>query len=276
MERGEQRVKVWILGSGSNGNAVLIEGDGTRVLVDAGFGPRALATRLKVASVDPASIDACLLTHDHSDHVSGVARAARRWGWAVFATDGTAQSPALADVSVTPLPVGEAFRIEGLEITALPTPHDATEPVSFVATALSTGARASICYDIGHANENVRTLCREVDVLVVEANHDEGMLWAGPYPPWLCQRIAGSVGHLSNRAAGALARDSVTSRTAHVVLAHLSEKNNTPEMARSAVRSALRGTMFRGRLTTTTQDGVSGPFMPRGGRIDDPRQYSLF
>jgi len=269
-------VKVWILGSGSSGNAVLIEADGTRVLVDAGFGPRALATRLKAACVDPSSIDACLLTHDHGDHVSGVARAARRWGWAVFATDGTATSPALADVSVTALPVGEALRIDGLELMALPIPHDASEPVAFLATAVSSGTRAGICYDIGHVNENVRTLCHEVDILVVEANHDEGMLWAGPYPPWLCQRIAGNNGHLSNRAAGGLARDSVTKRTAHVVLAHLSAQNNTPEMARSAVRSALRGTPFHGKLTTAIQDGVVGPFLPRGGRVEDPRQYSLF
>jgi len=269
-------VKVWILGTGSNGNSVLVEGDGTRVLIDAGFGPRTLATRLKAADVDPASIDACLLTHDHSDHVSGVARAAKKWGWAVFASVGTIQSPALTDVSVMALPVGQSMRIEGLEITALQIPHDATEPVGFLATALSTGARASICYDIGHADENVRTLCREVDVLVLEANHDEGMLWAGPYPPWLCQRIAGKEGHLSNRAAGALARDSVTARTAHVVLAHLSQNNNTPEMARSAVRSALRGSVFRGKLSIAPQDVVTGPFLPRGGKVEDPRQYSLF
>jgi phosphoribosyl 1,2-cyclic phosphodiesterase len=269
-------VKVWVLGSGSSGNAVLLEGDGTRVLIDAGFGPRALANRLKAASVDPASIDACLLTHDHGDHIGGAARCARRWGWAVFATDGTAQSAALADVSVTPLPVSVPMRIDGLEITALPVPHDATEPVGFVATTVSTGARAGICYDVGHANEHVRTLCREVDILVLEANHDEGMLWAGPYPPWLCQRIAGREGHLSNRDAAALARDSVTTRTAHVVLAHLSAHNNTPEMARSVVRSALRGTPFKGKLTTATQDGVIGPFLPRGAKFEDPRQYSLF
>ena len=269
-------MRVWILGTGSSGNAVLVEGDGTRVLIDAGFGPRTLATRLKVADVDPASIDACLVTHDHSDHVSGVARAAKKWGWAVFATDGTSQSPALSNVSVTTLPVGQPMRVNGLEIMAMPIPHDATEPVGFLATALSTGARASICYDIGHADDNVRTLCREADVLVLEANHDEGMLWAGPYPPWLCQRIACNTGHLSNKAAGALARDSVTSRTAHVVLAHLSQHNNTPEMARNAVRSALRGTAFRGKLGIAPQDVVSGPFMPRGGKVDDPRQYSLF
>lgn len=269
-------MKVWILGSGSSGNAVLVEADGTRVLVDVGFGPRTLATRLKAASVDPRSIDACFLTHDHSDHVSGVARAAKRWGWAVFATNGTAQSPALESVSVTTLSTGARVRVEGLEVAALATPHDAKEPVSFVATAVSTGARAAICYDIGHANENVRALCREVDILVLEANHDERMLWAGPYPPWLCQRIAGNSGHLSNHAAAALARDSVTPDTAHVVLAHLSEKNNTPEMARSALRSALRSTAFRGKLSTAAQDSVIGPFMPRGVRAESPDQYTLF
>jgi phosphoribosyl 1,2-cyclic phosphodiesterase len=269
-------VKVWILGTGSSGNAVLVEGDGTRVLIDVGFGPRTLASRLKAASVDPCSIDACFLTHDHSDHVSGVARAAKRWGWAVFATKGTAQSPALATVSVTPLSANERLRIEGLELTAIATPHDANEPVGFLATSVSTGARAAICYDVGHASDDVHALCREVDVLVLEANHDEGMLWAGPYPPWLCQRIAGDSGHLSNRAAAALARDSVTSRTAHVVLAHLSEKNNTPEMARSAVRSALRTTAFRGKLSTASQDTVIGPFVPRGLRAESPDQYSLF
>ena len=269
-------MKVWILGTGSSGNAVLVEGDGTRVLIDVGFGPRTLATRLKVADVDPASIDACLLTHDHSDHVSGVARAAKKWGWAVFATEGTRQSAALESVSVTPLPVGQAMRIDGLEVTALPIPHDATEPVGFLATAVSTGARATICYDIGHADQNVRSLCRESDVLVLEANHDEGMLWAGPYPPWLCQRIACNTGHLSNRAAGALARDSVTGKTAHVVLAHLSHQNNTPEMAQSVVRAALRTTTFRGKLSIAPQDVVTGPFMPRGTKREDPRQYSLF
>jgi phosphoribosyl 1,2-cyclic phosphodiesterase len=269
-------VKVWVLGTGSNGNAVLLEGDGTRVLVDAGFGPRALAARLKATAIDPASIDACLLTHDHSDHISGVARCVRRWGWAVFATEGTARSPALAGVSITKLSVGTPMRMDGLEITALPVPHDALETVGFLATTISTGARAAICYDVGHANEHVRTLCREVDILVLESNHDEGMLWAGPYPPWLCQRIAGRVGHLSNRDAGRLARESITSRTAHVVLAHLSEQNNTPEMAKHAVQSALRGTAFKGKLTTATQDSVSGPFLPRGAKFQDPRQYSFF
>lgn len=269
-------MKVWVLGSGSRGNAVLVEGDGTRVLVDAGFGPRTLAARLKAVDIAPSSIDACLLTHDHSDHACGAARAARKWGWAIFATPGTTQSVELAGAVVTSLDVGVPIRIDGLEVMAVATPHDATEPVGFVATALSTGARAAICYDVGHASASVRALCEEMDILVLEANHDEGMLWAGPYPPWLCQRIAGANGHLSNRAAGALARDSVTARTAHLVLAHLSQHNNSPEMALRTVRSALRGAAFRGKLSLATQDEVSGPFVPRAMRAESPLQLSLF
>lgn len=270
-------MKVWVLGSGSRGNAVLVEGDGTRVLVDVGFGPRTLARRLKVAGIEPSSIDACLLTHDHSDHVSGAARAARRWGWAVFATKGTVRSVELEGAVVTTIDAGVPLRIDGLEVTALTIPHDAMEPVGFVAMARSTGVRAGVCYDVGHASDSVRALCRELDILVLEANHDEGMLWAGPYPPWLCNRIAGSSGHLSNRAAGELARDSVTSGTAHVVLAHLSEHNNAPDVAHRTVRSALRTSDFRGKLTISPQDAVVGPFLPRTARGGaSPMQLSLF
>ena len=269
-------MKVWVLGSGSRGNAVLIEGDGTRVLVDVGFGPKMLAARLKVAGVDPSSIDACLLTHDHLDHAGGAARAARRWGWAVFATDGTTRSVELEGAVVTTIAAGVPTRINGLEITPMAIPHDATEPVGYVAMALSTGARAGVCFDVGHASDAVRALCRELDILVLEANHDEGMLWAGPYPPWLCNRIACNTGHLSNKAAGALARDSVTSRTAHLVLAHLSEENNTPEVAQRTVRSVLRTSRFRGTLTVSPQDVVVGPFVPGSTRRESPLQLSLF
>jgi phosphoribosyl 1,2-cyclic phosphodiesterase len=114
-----------------------------------------------------------------------------------------------------------------------------------------------------------------VDLLVLEANHDEGMLWAGPYPPWLCQRIAGNTGHLSNRAAGQLVRDTVTRRLGHLVLAHLSAHNNTETIATRTVRSALRGTAFRGMLSTASQSHVVGPFMPRGVKRDSPLQYAL-
>jgi phosphoribosyl 1,2-cyclic phosphodiesterase len=259
---------------------VLLDCEGTRVLVDAGFGVRTLAARLRVTGVDPASIEACVLTHDHSDHVRGAAAAARRWSWRLFATPGTASCAALAEARdaarVSTFAPGETLRFTRMELATLATPHDATEPVGLVATARASGVRASICYDVGHASDAVRALCREVDILLLEANHDERMLWSGPYPPWLCARIAGDAGHLSNAVAGQLARESATRQLAHVVLAHLSEKNNRPEVAREAVGAALRGTRFRGTLSVAAQDAVCGPFVPRGERIAAAAQLSLF
>jgi len=268
-------MKVWVLGSGSSGNAVLLESDGTRLLVDAGFGPRTLAARLRLAGVDARSVAACIVTHDHSDHVCGAGKAAKRWGWQLFATDGTAAAPDLAGIAVTTFAPGDTLRVGSFEIRTVATPHDATEPVGLVATALPTGARAGICYDVGHASDGVRALCDSVDVLVLEANHDEGMLWAGPYPPWLCKRIASKTGHLSNRAAAEVARDTASAQLAHLVLAHLSEKNNTPMLADRTVRSALRSTTFRGKLTTAKQDAVLGPYMPRGFTSRGVEQLAL-
>ena len=270
-------MQVWVLGSGSAGNAVLVESEGTRVLIDAGFGPRTLARRMKLAGVDAASVTACVVTHDHSDHVRGVRQAARRWGWQVFATPGTAETTDLVDTPVTTFTAGERVQVGSLEVEAVATPHDATEPVGVLVTAVATGARAGICYDIGHASDGVRTLCECVDVLVLEANHDEGMLWAGPYPAWLRARIASSTGHLSNRAAADVARDMASRQLAHLVLAHLSETNNTPALADRAVRAALRKTSFQGRLSTSHQDAVVGPFTPRGftSRAAQPAQLSF-
>ena len=270
-------MKVWVLGSGSSGNAVLLESRDTRVLVDAGFGPRTLARRMKLAGVDAGSIAACIITHDHTDHVGGAAKAAAKWGWQLFATEGTVRAVDLGEMPVTTFAPGDILRVGSFEIQTVTTPHDAVEPIGLVATAVDNGARAGICYDVGHASDGVRTLCKALDVLVLEANHDEGMLWAGPYPPWLCQRIAGKKGHLSNRAAAAIARDAVTPQLAHVVLAHLSETNNSPALADRTVRSALRKTAFKGRLSTSNQDAVAGPFTPKGftSRSAPPAQLTL-
>jgi phosphoribosyl 1,2-cyclic phosphodiesterase len=269
-------MRVWVLGTGSSGNAVLLEADGTRLLIDAGFGPRTLARRMKLAGIDAASVGACVVTHDHTDHVGGVSKAARRWGWQVFATAGTADAID-AETPVTTFKPGARLRVGAFEVDAIATPHDATEPVGFVVTAVSSGARAGICYDVGYASPGVRKLCQLLDILVLEANHDEGMLWAGPYPPWLCQRIASNTGHLSNRAAAAVASDAATPQLAHIVLAHLSEQNNTPALADRTVRSALRKTVFTGRLSTSHQDAVVGPFTPRGftSRSSPPVQLSF-
>src|SRR5919109_2408537 len=120
-------MRVWALGTGSSGNAVLLEADGTRLLIDAGFGPRTLARRMKLAGIDAASVAACVVTHDHTDHVGGVSQAARRWGWQVFATAGTADAID-PETPVTTFRPGARLRIGSFEVDAIATPHDASEP----------------------------------------------------------------------------------------------------------------------------------------------------
>jgi phosphoribosyl 1,2-cyclic phosphodiesterase len=269
-------VRVWLLGSGSGGNAVLIEAADARILVDAGFGVRTLAARLRAIGVAPESVEACVITHEHTDHVKGAAAAARRWGWALHATRGTvAGAGELAGAPVHAFDAGASLAFSTLDVATTRTPHDAAEPIGVVVTARASGARATVCTDIGHVSEGVRALCRDVDVLVLESNHDEQMLRAGPYPPMVQARIAGDRGHLANRDAAALIRDSVTRRVRHVVLAHISRKCNVPELARDTTERELKRTVYRGDLTAAPQDAVIGPFDAARHAADAPRQYLL-
>lgn len=250
-----------MLGSGSRGNAVLLESGSRRVLVDAGFGVRTLGQRLAAVGVAPESIGTCVITHEHADHVKGAAQAAARWGWRLHASEGTARAcPALVAAGAVCFPAGATLDLDGFTLATARTPHDAQESVALVATATSTGARAGICYDLGHAPVGVRALLRDLDLLVLEANHDAGMLRAGPYPPSVADRIAGRWGHLSNDAAAALAREVATPALRHVVLAHLSESCNDPRTAADAVGTALARTRFRGGIVAAPQDAVVGPF----------------
>lgn len=261
-------MRAWVLGSGSRGNAVVLESAGAAVLVDAGFPAPELAARLARIGVAPEAVEALLLTHEHTDHVRGACAAARRWGWAVYATAGTiAACPALARVGATVLDPAEPVQLSELSVRAVPTPHDAAEPVALVATSRGSGARAAVAYDLGHTSAPLREALREVDVLVLEANHDEGMLRAGPYPPAVRHRIAGAHGHLSNRAAAAVARACAGPRLAHVVLAHLSASCNDPALAHREVATAL-GREMRGRtaVSVAAQERVVGPFVPAGRR----------
>jgi phosphoribosyl 1,2-cyclic phosphodiesterase len=269
-------VKVWVLGSGSEGNAVLVESGDSRVLVDAGFSPRELARRLRTIGIAPASIEACVVTHEHTDHVKGAAAGARKWGWGLYATAGTIDAwPGLRDASCIELEAGSTVALSRMLMTAHATPHDSVSPIGVRLTSLATGASAAVCTDIGHVSESVRALCTGADVLVVESNHDEGMLRAGPYPPSVRARIASRTGHLSNRASADLARDMVHRDLAHVVLAHLSAKCNDHGIAHRAAADALRRTRFRGTLSVAMQHGVVGPFLPRAGRAEPDMQYAL-
>jgi len=268
-------VKLWMLGSGSDGNAVLIECDGSRILVDAGFGGRVLAGRLKSIGVDPRSIDACFVTHEHTDHAKGACGAARRWGWTLFASPGTAASRELSRAPVTRFIPGATVELARMIVETTPTPHDAAQSTGFVVTSRSTGARAAIFSDIGHVTPRITAACRNADILVIESNHDEIMLRNGPYPRSLKARIASPIGHLSNRAAAFLARDVATRDTRHVILAHLSRDNNTPAVATRLMTAQLARTHFRGLITAAEQDAVVGPFTPGPRRAEQPTQFEL-
>lgn len=266
-----------MLGSGSGGNAVLLESEDSRVLIDAGFPARTLAQRLGAIGIAPASIEACIITHAHTDHVKGAAVARRKWGWTFYATRGTvACCPELQEAGVTAFGAGDTIGLARMDVATHRTPHDCSEPIGVVATAHASGVRAGVCYDIGHVSESVRTICREVDILVLEANHDEGMLRAGPYPFVVQQRIAGRHGHLSNREAAGVLRDSVSRTLNHVVLAHLSEKCNDHGVARMTVNAGLTHGGYRGSLTSAAQHAPAGPFTPKASRAPAPVQYSMF
>ena len=269
-------MRLWSLGSGSKGNALLVECGDTRVLVDAGFPARTLSSRLAAIGVAPGSISACVMTHEHIDHVRGASVAHAKWGWSLHASAGTVRgSEHLADAPVNEFDTGATLSIGRAEITTVAVSHDATEPVGLVITDRASGARAAIVYDLGVATPEVRTAVRDVDVLVLESNHDEGMLRGGPYPKYLQARIASRSGHLSNRASAALCAEAAHGALNHILLAHLSETNNDHGLARGAVSTALGRTRFRGTVSTAAQHGPVGPFCAKHSRSARVEQLAL-
>lgn len=269
-------MKLWVLGSGSRGNSVLVESRGTRVLVDAGFPPRVLADRLAAISVAPESIQGVAVTHEHADHARGVRAAAARWSWHVYATAGTLVAARdLPEQGVTRFAIGQDVAIGDLMLRAARVQHDAAEPVAVSLTSVTTGARAGVAYDLGAGSEAVTALLRDLDLLVLEANHDSDMLRASSYPRSVRERIAGRLGHLSNSSAAELARNVAGRTMRHLVLAHLSESCNTPGSALEAVRGALTRGRFRGRISAARQDMVAGPFDPGSARAGVASQLSL-
>ncbi len=233
-------VRVIPLGSGSSGNATLVSFGKTHLLVDAGLSARDLATRLTGAGVPPSALSAILLTHEHHDHARGLERFAVRHRIPVFSTPEALAALNLAPMHLAgwhPFEAGVSFSAFGIDVDPFSVPHDAANPVGFVLTAL--GMRIGIVTDLGHATTLVTTRLRGCHVLLVEANHDDGMLASGPYPWTLKQRIGGRLGHLSNDEAAALVAAVADDDCQAVILAHLSESNNTAALARKAVANAL-------------------------------------
>lgn len=233
-------IRFALLGSGSKGNGTLIEADGTRILIDCGFTLGEAEARLQRLGVDPASLDAILVTHEHGDHLSGVGRLARRYRVPVWMTHGT--YACWSDRAVPHclrFSPHQSFRIGALEVQPYPVPHDAREPCQYVFGA--GGLRLGVLSDAGHVTAHVRAMLVDCDALLLECNHDPQMLRDGPYPEALKRRVGSAQGHLSNQQAAALLRDCAVARLQHLVLTHLSETNNAPQLARTAVVDALDG-----------------------------------
>lgn len=275
-------LRVTILGSGSRGNSLLIESHDTTVLVDAGFNPRTLARRLAMAGKRPEDVQALLLTHEHTDHACGAAAACLKWKWPLYATAGTLSHLPDAQAMLTGTMVvarcHSEVAIGGLRMVATPVPHDASEAAALVITDVASGFRVGVATDLGHVPEALPRMFERLDVLVVESNHDETMLANGPYPWILKRRVGSNVGHLSNRQSAALLSQLAHKGLRAVVLAHLSETNNTPEIAvREAMQSLRKAGWRREDVHAAHQTEIRGPFGPRQGEsLAAPEQLSLF
>ncbi len=228
------------LGSGSEGNALVVEVGQTRVLLDCGFSIKETVSRLSRLALEPADLSAIVVTHEHSDHISGVARLANKFQIPVWLSHGS--HTFLANLDQAPVDCHiidshSAFSVGAILIEPFPVPHDAREPLQFV---FGDGVRRlGVLTDTGTITPHIMKMLSGCDGLVLECNHDREMLANGAYPPSLKQRVGGRFGHLDNAAAADLLRTIDTSRLTHLIAAHLSQKNNRPQLARNALAGVL-------------------------------------
>ena len=314
-------VRFTVLSSGSRGNCTVVSGGGTRILVDCGLSCRELFRRMKLAGEEPETLNAIVVTHEHSDHVSGVSVTARKLGIPVYFTEATHRAwmrwltprrqmtyaqwlercrqqaaerqaesvPAVEETdpdeselqaesecapteiaqaaetaapakdptwlpSVEYFQAGQAFHIGDIAVSPFTIPHDAADPVGFVFKA--EGVRMAVATDLGYIPPNVKAQLKGLDLLLLESNHDLEMLRDGPYPWSVKQRVLSRVGHLSNEAAAGFLEKEYDGQAAYVILAHLSENNNLPELARVSAERALNGraSLLTNRLLLAVQN----------------------
>ncbi len=236
-------MRISVLASGSNGNAAVVEADGTCLLLDCGISCRQLVTRMQALGIDPGRIDAVLLTHEHDDHVKGLEVFLRRHPVPVLATAGTVQGMAAPPAGAEALTPGREVRLWALTVLPVPTSHDAREPVGFVLE--NDGYRVGYVTDTGVVTQLLVERLAGCHALLLECNHDRDMLRVGPYPWPLKQRIASRTGHLSNeQSCGALER-LVHSGLEVVVGMHLSQTNNSPHLVTRELAAVLSGSGVR-------------------------------
>jgi phosphoribosyl 1,2-cyclic phosphodiesterase len=256
-------ITVSVLGSGSRGNATFVKTDQVRLLIDAGISRKEMARRLESIGEDPDGIDAVFITHEHSDHAGGVRMLVKDLPVQVFLTSGTLGALRTEDYEfngskLVPITPGVPFTIGDVEVLPFRVPHDAAEPVAF--SMKCGGAKLTQLTDIGYMADEVAEQLRGSDVLILESNHDLEMLRVGPYPWALKQRLMGRYGHLSNSAVGRFIREQYDGQAQHMVLAHLSSKNNHPQIAKQEASKALRNRgIGNTHLTVTSQDEATSP-----------------
>ena len=233
-------VRICVLGSGSGGNCTLVATERTRLLVDAGFSFREIKRRLKKIGEDAGRVDAVLITHEHSDHVCGLPGLARKLRKPIFLTPLTESRLEWSEAEpiLERFQAGRRFRIGDIDVEPFTIPHDAVDPVAFCFRA--EGLKLGVVTDLGYMPASVKQAIRGCHLLVLESNHDLDMLKVGPYPWFVKQRVMSRVGHLSNHAASEYLGSEFDCASEVLVLAHLSEHNNHPEIARMTAADALR------------------------------------
>ena len=255
-------ITLYVLGSGSRGNCCAVESDGVALLIDAGFSAREVERRAETVGFNLGRVAGIALTHEHGDHSCGAAGLARRLGVPVLTAPGTWSRLAVVMEQAEHRALGLCARLQlgPFTVEACPTSHDAAEPLAIVVRG-SDGASVGVAYDLGRPTSAVRYLLRDLSAIVLEANHDEVQLRTSSYPPVVQRRIAGSGGHLSNRAAAQLLAELYHPGLSLVVLAHLSEHCNSAADARATVAPALRRVGCEGVLHVADQDEPLPPLL---------------
>lgn len=251
-----------LLGSGSSGNATVVSTESMSVLIDNGLSYRQLCMRAAAIGFNPEAIQAILVTHEHLDHVAGVGILARKLGVPVYLTEATYERlpetvGAIPQVAI--FEAGEVIQIGNLEVESFAISHDAADPVSF--TIRSNGAKLGLATDLGHPSNVVKRSLNACNALVIESNYCPEMLRKGPYPAQVQQRIRSRMGHLSNQDMNSLLCDLLHDALHTVVLVHISENNNHPDLARSMAARALGN--HPARLHLAAQDAPT-PFFEVG------------
>jgi len=272
-------VRLCVLSSGSGGNSLWVDAGAARILIDAGLPLRETARRCKSAGLDVRELTDVFLTHEHADHAGAAGVLGRKLGVRVHATRGTLR--ALRDPppeeSRRAVRGGVPVCLEGLTVTPVALPHDAWEPVAYVVDDGAT--RAAIVTDLGSVTAAIVRALQGLDALVLEMNHDVRMLIEGPYPWSLKQRIRGDRGHLSNEQGARLLQDVLHGGLRHLVLAHLSEHNNTEAHARRAAERVLEKHGSRARMCIGSQVRALDPVLLEPARavpLRKARQLALF